>query len=209
MRLDKVILRAVLSTLAAIALLLLITVLSCVFFFPSTLMYLSYDLGMERSAVRYAERAYKLDGGAESIALAFEVSLDREDYVKVEKYGKKFLADDEFEKYCLQQDIKNSGNEYLIGSYAQFVYGNTCAAIYRNGKTEEALAASFSSTETEFSQGNASVRILLAALQNGDTQTATLIREDMLEKRANDAFAADFDYLDEMIALATRYIDGE
>lgn len=209
MRLDKVILRAVLSTLAAIALLLLITVLSCVFFFPSTLMRLSYDLGMERSAVRYAERAYKLDGGVENIALAFEVSLNREEYEKVEKYGKKFLADDEFDAYCLQKDVENGDNEYALGSYRQFVYGNTYAAVYRNGKTEEALSAAFVSTETAFPQGNASVRILLAALQKGDTATATQIRENMLAKKESDVFAADFAYLDDMIALATRYIDGE
>lgn len=209
MRVDKVIVRAVLSTLAAIALLLLITVLSCVFFFPSTLMRISYDLGMERSAVRYAERAYKLGGGAENIALAFEVSLDREEFEKVEKYGKKLLLDDEFSEYCLQKDAENSGNEYVVGSYEQYVYGNTYAAAYRNGKVEEALSAAFASTETAFPQGNASVRILLAALQKGDMATAARIREEMLAKRSNDVFAADVDYLNEMIILADRYIDGE
>ena len=204
MRLDKVIIRAILSTLAAIGVLLLVMILSCVFFFPSTLMHISYDMGMERSAVRYAERAYKLDGGVEHMAFAFEIVVDDKDYKKVEKFGKKMIADDEFEEFCESEDVKNADNGYLVGTYAQYVYGNTYAAQYRNGEKEKALENAYA-VSRDFAPGNAVARILIAALQKEDYATATAIYDVLLEWKQSDIPSTN-GYLQEMITLAERYL---
>ncbi len=206
MRLDKVVIRAILSTLAAIGVLLLVMILSCVFFFPSTLMHVSYDMGMDRSAVRYAERAYKLDGGVEHIAFAFEIVVDDKDYKKVEKFGKKLIKDDEFSEFCQREDEKNADNGYLVGTYEQYVYGNTYAAQYRNGEKEKALQNAYAVSRS-FAPGNAVARILIAALQKEDYDTATAIYNVLLEWKETDMPSAN-GYLDEMIALAGKYLVG-
>ena len=54
MSVDKVIIRTFLSTLAAIALLFGIMLLALVAFFPSTMMELTYNLGLDASSIRYA-----------------------------------------------------------------------------------------------------------------------------------------------------------
>lgn len=204
MHLDKVILRAILSTLAAIGVLFLVMILSCVFFFPSTLMNLTYDMGMEKAALRNAERAYKLDGGVEYMAFAFSIAVDDKDYGRVEKYGEKMIADDEFEDYCKAQDEENEGNGYLIGSYAQYVYGNTYAAQYRNGDKEEALQNAYAASR-DFAPGNAVARILIASLQLQDYDTANDIYDVLIEWDALDMLSTN-EYLDEMIALARIYL---
>lgn len=204
MRLDKVILRAILSTLAAIGVLFLVMILSCLFFFPSTLMHLTYDMGMEKSAVRNAERAYKLDGGVEYMAFAFSIAVDNGDFEKVQAYGEKIIADDEFADYCKAQDGENEGNEYLVGGYAQFVYGNTYSAQYRNGEKSEALTNAYA-VSRNFVPGNAVARILIAALQSKDYATAKTICETLLEWKTADMPTAN-EYLEEMIQLAEKYL---
>lgn len=204
MRLDRVILRAIWSTLAAIGVLLLVMVLSCLFFFPSTLMNLSYDLGLEKSAVRNAERAYKLDGGVEYMAFAFSIAVDNKDYDKVQKYGEKIIADDEFEDYCIMQDKQNEGNAYLVGEYEQYVYGNTYAAQYRNGEKEEALANAYAVSRT-FVPGNAVARILIASLQAEDYEVVEEILDTLLEWKELYLPSIN-EYLEEMITLAERYL---
>lgn len=200
MQLDKVILRAIGSTLAAIGILLLVMLLSCSFFFPSTLMNVACNLGMESVAVHYAERAYKLDDGAEYMAYAFSVSVENGNYKKVEKYGKKLIDNDEFEEYCALQDEEQS--EYYVGSYAQYVYGNTYAAQYRNGDKVGAIENAKAKT-ISFEKGNALARILIASLQAEDLETARTIYEELTLRWQTDGDNA---YLAEMIALAERYI---
>lgn len=211
MRIDKVILRAILSTLAAIGLLVAIMVLSCFFFFPSTLMHLTYNLGMEKSAMRYAERAYKLDGGVYYVSCAFEIAVGESDYSSIEKYGNKLIEKgDEFLLFCKDKD--DGAGEDVVWSYEQYVYGNTFSARYKNGEKRSAIDAAFAVTENAFPVNNAVMKVLIAALRAGDVESATLMRERMLsvraERQADGTYSAeDLAYLDEMIALASRYID--
>ena len=212
MRMDKVILRAVLSTLAAIALLVAIMIASCVCFFPSTLMHLTYNLGMEKSAMRYAERAYKLDGGVYYLSCAFEIAVGELDYSAVEKYGEKMIEKGEsFEKFCAQKDEESVG---VVGSYEQYVYGHTFSARFRNGEKQSAIDSAFAVVEDSFPVNNAVMKVLLAVLRSGDIESATVMRDRMTELRAIEQASGsygedDFSYLDEMIALASRYIPAE
>ena len=212
MQMDKVILRAILSTLAAIGVLIAIMALVCAFLFPSTLMTLSYNLGMEKSAVRYAERAYKRDGGAYYVACAFEISVGEGKDADIEKFGEELIQNAEFLDYC--KKIDEDAPETVTGSYAQYVYGNTYAAEYRNAKTAEEKIAAFDKAFAcveGFPQNNAVVKVLLSALRRGDLTSADYALNGMLALRVNGASLlsdADKQTLDEIISLAQRYVDG-
>ena len=58
MRVDKVILKAFIGTVSAIILLFAFMFGVLALAFPSTMMYLSYDFGRDKTSIRYAERAY-------------------------------------------------------------------------------------------------------------------------------------------------------
>ena len=65
MRIDKVILKAVLSTLLAIIVLCGVMVTALVFLYPSTLMEISYNVGMDSASAWFADRARLPSGAAE------------------------------------------------------------------------------------------------------------------------------------------------
>ncbi|MFQ7077487.1 MAG: hypothetical protein ACLRSW_05885 [Christensenellaceae bacterium] len=58
MRIDKVILKTVLSTLLAIFVLCGVTVTALAFLYPSTMMELSYNVGLDDASAWFAHRAY-------------------------------------------------------------------------------------------------------------------------------------------------------
>lgn len=101
---DKVILKAVLSTLLAIVLLFGIMIAALVFVYPSTLMTLTYNIGMDGASAWFADRAYDQFDNVYYIAYATEVSIGTEDPEKINRYGSRFIADEGFDGYCAQMD---------------------------------------------------------------------------------------------------------
>ena len=83
MRVDKVILRAFLSTFTAIILLLAFMLVALIGLYPSTMMEITYDLGMDASSIRYAERAYDWSKDEYFIANAMEMAIGLKDYEKI------------------------------------------------------------------------------------------------------------------------------
>ena len=73
---DKVAVKAFLSSLAAIGMLLVVMFCALCALFPSTMMELTYNMGMEASCIRFAERAYKDNDEIYFIAYATEVALE-------------------------------------------------------------------------------------------------------------------------------------
>ena len=208
---DKVILRAILSTLAAIGVLIALLALTCAFLFPSTLMTISYNLGMEKSAVRYAERAYKQDGGAYYLACAFEISVGEETYSDVEKFGRKLIQNKEFDEYCSRMDEEAA--QTVTGSYAQYVYGNTYAAAYRNAKTpsekQQAIDEAFACVNSGFPRNNAVFKMVIVVLRSQDATATEYTLEKMLALQTEKASAfseSDQGLLQEMITLVQGYM---
>lgn len=171
MSIDKVIVRAALSTLAAIGLLLLFIVAGLWAFFPSTSMQITYDMGMESSCIHFAERAYKGSHEIYYIAYATEVAIEDDKAEKIIACGEKFIADENFEEYC---DLKG-------GNYKQFIYGQVCVSKYDMGEKEESVALAVESLEGGFPEGNALVAVLLTALQAEDTATVGIIADKLVE----------------------------
>lgn len=177
MRTDKVILNAVLSTLSAIGILIAFMVLALCFIFPSTMMHITYDLGMDGSSIRNAKRAYRYSGDVEYIAYATEVAIGKDDDEYISECGRLFIADDEFTVYCQKRNA--SLPEGVEGYYEQYVYGQVAVAEYRLGRSSEAVDLAFDGVKTSFPKNNAVVALLLTAFQNNDLNTRMKIYSEM------------------------------
>ena len=181
MGVDKIVLRAFLSTLLAIVILIAGMALVLVAAFPSTLMELSYDLGMDKSSIWYAKRAYKRSDDIYFIAFATDVAIGMGDCEKIEYCGEKMLADDEFAAYCAEKS--ESLPESVSMTYDQYVYGQVCVAIYEQGKKEDAVDRAFELT-SGFPKNNAVVAVLYTAIGERDSATVALIKGKMEQMKS-------------------------
>ncbi len=162
MGVDKVVLRAFLSTLAAIAALIAFMSVTLLLFFPSTAMKLSYNLGMESFSIRCAEKAYESSEDVYYIAYATEVAIEEGKEKKILSCGEELLAHEKFAAYC---EEKGAGKE----EYRQFVYGQVCVSKYHAGDTDGAIALAISSMEQgSFAKGNPLTALLVQALDDKD-----------------------------------------
>ncbi len=197
MGVDKVILRAFLSTLLAIVLLFSFMIAALCAFFPSTMMKITYDLGMESSCIHFAERAYKDSDDIYYIAYATEVSIEEDKTGKINSCGDEFIHHEDFEKYCEEKG----------GNYRQYVYGKICVAKYEKGKKAEAIEeARLSLKEGNFPKNNALVAVLITALSKEDGETVALIKTEIESIVATDT--QEEKYRADTIALIEAYTNG-
>lgn len=179
MSVEKIILRSFLSTLAAIVMLFVFMVGMLVAVYPETMMNVSYDMGMEKASVWFAERAYKRHDKVETIAFATTVAIEENMYGKIVVCGEKLIADEEFADYCKAKDEANAekyGDQTvngvlitdILGSYDQYVYAQITIAQYKNGDKDGAVTRAVELTEG-FSRNNAVACLLMEADSDGDT----------------------------------------
>ncbi len=200
MRVDKVIIRAAVSTLVAILVLFAVMILALVFIFPSTMMQIAYNLGMDGASVSCAKRAYAYTDETYYIAFATEVAIGADDDEAIEECGLSFINDDKqaFETYCTQYQQK-LGN--VNGQYSQYVYGQVSLAQYRQGKKVQAIETAFSGLSTTFPQNNAVVILLLTANDAGDNETLTVIATKMQQLSAQLQTQAEREYLSRLLSV--------
>lgn len=197
MRVDKVILRAALSTLAAIAALLAVMILALCFVFPSTMMRITYDLGMDGASIRYAKRAYAYTNDVSFIAFATEVAIGIDDYAQIATCGEQLIADKNFNAHCETQNALIAS----AGGYEQYVFGQVCVAKYRQGEKTEAIEKAFALVESGFPKNNAVAAVLLTALSQEDSVAVNAVKEKMCEMDAGAFSASDREYYDALLAL--------
>ncbi len=211
MRLDKVVLRAMLSTIASIAILFVIFIVFSLFFFPVTLMNLSYNLGMDNSAQYYANRAYRMSDQIEYAVFAFDIAVNQNDDEEIVKYGEKVASDDEFDEYCILRDeeMKEAYSPEILAElppYRQYVKGNLYAAMYREGDKQSALDGAFLELENECPRGNAVLKVLLSAIGENDQDSLRQILLFLQEKQVSNNYnETDLAFLHTMIEVAERY----
>ena len=196
MGVDKIILRAFLTTLASIAILFLFMLTALVCVYPQTMMKLTYNLGMEKASIWFAEISYDRSDNVYYIAYATEVAIGQQDYVKIDDCGEKLINDEGFTSFC---DDKNTAEMEL--SYEQYLYGQICIAKYERANAAEAVNRAFALTGNTFPKNNAVVAVLITALQKGDTETVELIREKMIATKNNMVDKGDEAYFDAILAL--------
>ena len=199
MRADKVILRAFLSTLIAIAALMAFLLITLLCVYPSTMMEITYDLGMNQSSVRNATRAYNRTDDIYYIAYATDVAIESDDYKKIVSCGKRLISDDEFADYC-----EKKNETWGAGAYEQYVYGQVCVAEYKGNKKTQAVARAFELNGISFAKNNAVAAVLLVALREKDADTVEMIKGKMEQLQGEDLSAADGQYLAEMLALVEK-----
>ena len=198
MRVDKVIMRAALSTLTAIIVLFVAMILMLCFLFPWTMMQLTYDLGMDGASVRSAKRAYNMSGEVYYVAFATDVAIGCGDDEKIVECGKMLIADENFKLYC---EEKTAQTAELGGVYDQYVYGQVCLAQYRQGVKEGPIATAFSSLDGAFEKNNAVAALLVTALSTKDSDTVDEIQLKMNEMQSQIS-QENSAYFQEMLTLA-------
>ncbi len=175
MSVDKVILRAFLSTLAAIGVLLVFMVGALCAVFPSTMMEMTYDLGMESASIHFAERAYDSSEDIYYIAHATETAIQKENATKIVACGERFIQDTDFPKFCGEK-----GEDYR-----QFIYGQVCISKYESGAKAEALALACQAIdEGRFPQNNALIAVLVTSFAHEDAATVQAVKDKLLTLRA-------------------------
>lgn len=196
MRVDKVILRAALSTLAAAVILFACMLGALSLFYPSTMMQITYDLGMDASAVHHATRAYKRLDEVSYIAFATEVSIGMGDHEKIRDCGWQFVADDGFGTYCQERNADLPDG--AVGTYEQYIYGQVCCAEYRVGDKTKAVEQAFGAIGNTFPQNNAVVAVALVALRAEDETTVNLIKTKMRNEIEGNLSGADLEYYNQV-----------
>ena len=204
MRMDKLILRAILTTLASIVALCAIMLLTLCLVFPSTMMQITYELGMNGASIGFAKTAYDRTDNIHYIAFATEVAILDGDTQNVVICGNKLLSDNEFESYCQNKNQNKPQN--AKGTYQQYFYGQVCVAEYNAatsvGVKMNAVDKAYASLgENAFPENNALVAILLASLRQQDTQTLEKIKGKMNEIDKDALSPEDGEYYDGVFAL--------
>ena len=198
MTVDKIILRAFLTTLASVAILFLFMITALVCVYPQTMMRLTYDLGMEKASVWFAEVSYDRSDDVYYIAYATEVAIDQQNYEKIESCGAQFIADEDFDDFCADKNAAQSTETDM--TYTQYVYGQICVAKYALGHAGEAVDLAFELTgKNAFPKNNAVVAVLFSALREDDAETVALIREKM--NKQSQVGTEDKAYFDAILAL--------
>ncbi len=196
MGVDKVILRACLTTLAAIGALLLFMFTTLSLFFPSTMMVIAYDMGMESSSIRFAERAYESSEDIYYIAYATEVAIEDKEQDKIISCGEKLIEHEKFLAYCEERG----------GGYEQLIYRQVSVSKYKAGDGEGAIRLAYDSLKGDFPENNALVAVLMTAIYRTDV---TVIEWGVEKLSALQVEGEAATYVNEVLQLCTEVINGE
>ena len=205
MGVDKVILRAFLSTLAAIAILLVFMFSALTIIYPQTMMEITYNMGMESSSIHFAERSYKRSDEVYYIAYATEVAIGEKTNAKIISCAEKLIVDEAFEEYCERRDKEiNEGKteeEKVETSYKQYIYGQYCVATYNQGEKQKAVDRAFELIGKDFPYNNAVVALAVTVKSVSDTETLDMIKGKMniLQKELDDTA-----YIEEVLTLLDK-----
>ena len=198
MRVDKVILKAFISTFSAIVLLFAFMFGALALVFPSTMMYVCYDFGGDKTSIRYAERAYSWFDDTYYMAYAMEVAIGSDNQEKIEECGLRVVADEPyFAQYCADKGAD------MPTAYEDFIYGKIAVAKYEQGKKEESVNYAFDTLQGGFPTDNAAVAVLYAAASKGDRATMDMIKGKMEQQQASIA-DGDRAYFDRVLALISE-----
>ena len=202
MRVDKVILKAFISTLSAIVLLFAFMFSVLALAFPSTMMQLSYDFGRDKTSIRYAQRAYDWFDDTYYMAYAMEVAIGSDNQEMIEKCGEIVVEDDAyFTQYCAEKQAGLPASVTI--QYKDYLYGKIAVAKYEQGKKEEAVNYAFDSLNGAFPMDNAVEAVFYAAMRNTDQETVALMKGKM-EQQASNIAEGDKAEFDKVLALMSK-----
>lgn len=202
MQIDKVVLRSILSTLAAIAVLFVGLMLTLILVFPSTMMGFTYDMGMDGASVYFAKSAYKRSGEVYYIAFATETAIGAKDVEAIEECAVELVENEDFGEYCQLQDEKLKAND---GTYKNYIYSNLCLVVYDSKGGEVAARIAVEGAGNSFAKGNPISTVLVYAMTKSDRTTVETLYTAMQSITPTDE--AQKANLNEMSAFASSYLN--
>lgn len=210
MRLDKIIFKAFLKTLAAAAVLvaLLIGLLSLAF--PQTMMEITYSLGMDKTSVKFSLLSYRRSDRIDYLASGADTALAANLYEIADECLENLLADEGFEEYCNEKNAKLTG-EAKATTYQDYYKRQLCLTKYFLGQSEAAVNRAAEFTKSAFAAGNPMVALLSRARLDKQDGAATVqyLYAKMTSIKAGDVYrgysAADQAYFDEIYAVAAKW----
>lgn len=205
MSIDKVILKSILSTLAAIGILIVFLFTALVCFFPSMMMKFTYDMGMDASSIAYAKRQYKHTDEIYYIAYATDVAILTGDAKKINSCGELFIKDKDFDAYCEEKNEQRPTG--ANSTYQQYIYSQVCVAKYSLGKTDSAVSRACELVGEAFPLNNPMAAVLVSALANDDFQTVEILEGKIEQLQVAALCEEDKAYCAEMLALIEREMD--
>ena len=145
------------------------------------MMSISYKLGNDSGAMKYAHTAYTRTSEVAYIAYATEVAFGVDDDEDIVLYAEEFVADEKFDEYCLEVDDKFSKEQdtYQQGTYRQYVYGRLVVSKYSLGEKEKALEYAEQAIGDKFVKNNAMVALLFEAILKEDGATVEMVISKM------------------------------
>ena len=174
MRLNKIILKAFLQTLAAALLLMGISLGVVCLAFPQTMMDVTYSMGMDEASVHFALTSYERFGTVDYILHGADTALEAELYAEAEECLEKLIADDDFAATCEALDAANAAAGKPTG-YRAYYYRQICLAKYEIGKKTEAVDRAVGLLDGKFEEGNPLVAVVAAARADDQAGEATLV----------------------------------
>jgi hypothetical protein len=201
MRVDKVILRAALSSFAAIATLIGIMIFVLVYLFPATMMNITYDMGFDNASIACAKRSYHRTDEIYYIAFATEVAIVAENAEQITACGKQLVGDNgqAFQEYCQEQNGNLS--QTVRGTYDQFIFGQICLAEYNLGDKEQAINDAFSYLNGGFPLNNSVIALLFTAIEGNDSQTVQTITSKLSTLDSSAFSLQDGEYFQDCLTL--------
>ena len=197
MQLDKVIIRTVLHTLAAIGVLFVIMICALCFIYPATMMEITFDLGMEKASIRNARRAYKYTDDLYFMAYATETAILIDDNKKIVQCGEELLTEENYNNFMAYSATKKE-------NYEQYICAQVSLAKYYSGDKQGAVDTAFMLIEKEnnFPTNNAAAALWVETLVNNDSAWSEVIKGKMLQLHTNENLSeADRIFLAEMLGL--------
>ena len=196
---EKLIRNATLSTLAAIMGLLVFMFTVLCLFFPSTMMNITYDFGMDSSSIYFAKKAYKATGEITYIVHATEVAIGLDDEKQTVICAEKLIADEKFLNYSAERN--ENLPDYVVGTYEQYVYAQLCVSMYETGKRTESVERAFELLGNGFPQNNVVAAVTMVALRADDVEITQKIREKIEQLQVDSFSEVDKAYYDGLLAL--------
>lgn len=173
MRLDKIIVKAFLKTLAAALALLCILFAVLAIAFPHTMMDFTYSLGMDKASVSFAITSYERFHRVDYIAMGADTALAANMHEKANECLEYLITDEDFDDYC------NTRNESLPEqakgtTYQAYYIRQLCLAKYSMGDGEGAVNRAIELMDGTFVSGNPLVAVLAQARMDGQAGVPTV-----------------------------------
>lgn len=190
MRIDRLIVKTVVSTLIATLILLVAMFGILSLCFPQTMMKITYSMGFDKSSVNFSVTAYERFGMAEYAGYGADVALQANLHGQAESCIESLIANERFDAYCDQRNEQLTGEQRNTTMQAYY-RRQLCLSIYWQGDGERAVNRALELMGDTFAAGNPLVEVIRYARidSEGGDATVRYALAKMVAIQGSDAYA--------------------